>query len=173
VKCIYGYRPTQFRTPSTTTTTTTMTMMTSEHMDYGQSRRQSANQVPTILRHSASKNYWRRRHYWRLWTNIYKYQTEMARCNAYGLLSTVAQPASLYKDTEASQVTRNITSGGTHHHPHHDRRCDATCKGQPEDADHSPVRGLSPTGRQIRRASRANAGVRSSTWLTMVSQTKS
>jgi len=62
VECIYGQRPTQFRKLSTTTTTTTMTMMTSEHKDYGQSRRQSANQAPTILRHSASKNYWRRRH---------------------------------------------------------------------------------------------------------------
>jgi len=64
-------------------------------------------------------------------------------------------------------------SGGTHHHPRHDRRCDATCKGQPEDADYSPVRGLSRTGRQIRHASRANAGVRFSTCVTMVSQTKS
>ena len=102
-----------------------------------------------------------------------QYRTERARCNAYGLLSTVAQPASLYKDTEASQVTRNITSGGTHHHPRHARRCDATCKGQPEDAEHSPVLGQSRTGRQIRRASRANVGVRFSTWLTIVSQTKS
>ena len=66
-----------------------------------------------------------------------------------------------------------ISSGSIHHHPCYDRRCDATCKGQPEDAGHSPVLGLSRTGRQIRRASRANAGVRSSTWLTMVSQTKS
>jgi hypothetical protein len=32
-------------------------------------------------------------------------------------------------DTEASQVTRDITSGGTHHHPRHDRRCDAIYKG--------------------------------------------
>ena len=64
-------------------------------------------------------------------------------------------------------------SGGIHHNPRHDRRCDATCKGQPEDADYSPVRGLSRTGRQIRHASRANAGVRFSTCVTMVSQTKS
>ena len=101
---------------------------------------------------------------------IYKYKTEMARCNAYGLISTAAQPES--HDTEAFQATRDITSGGTHHHPRHDRRCDATCEGQPEDVDHSPVHGLSRTGRQIRRASRANAGVRFSTWLTMVSKNK-
>jgi len=101
-----------------------------------------------------------------------QYRTEVARCNAYVLLSTAAQPASLYKDTEAFQATRNITSGGTHHHPRHDRRCDATCKGQPEDADHSPVRGLFHTGGQIKRASRANARIRFSPWLTMVSQTK-
>ena len=102
-----------------------------------------------------------------------QYRTEVARCKAYVLLSTAAQPASLYTDTEAFQATRNITSGGTHHHPRHDRRWDATCKGQPEDMDHSPVRGLSHTGRQIKRASRANAHIRFSTWLTMVSQTKS
>jgi hypothetical protein len=100
-------------------------------------------------------------------------ENQMVRCNVYGLLSTAAKPASSYKDTEASQVTRNITSGGIHLHPRHDQRCDATCKGQPEDADHIPVLGLSRTGRQIRRASRANAGVRFSTWRTMVSQTKS
>jgi hypothetical protein len=70
-------------------------------------------------------------------------------------------------------VTRNITSGGTHLHHPHDRMCDATCKAQLEDADHSPVCVVSRTGRQIRRASRANAGVQFSTWLTMVSQTKS
>jgi len=64
-------------------------------------------------------------------------------------------------------------SGGTHGHPRHDRRCNATCKGQPEDVDHSPVLGLSRTGRRIRGASRANARVRLSTWLTMDSQTKS
>jgi len=75
--------------------------------------------------------------------------------------------------TEASQVTWDITSGGTHYHPRRDRRCDVTCKGKLEDADHSPVRALSRTGRQIRRASRANAGVRFSIWLTIVSQTKS
>ena len=77
-------------------------------------------------------------------------------------------------DTEAAQATRDITSGGTHHHPRPERRSDATCKGQSEeDADLSPVLGLSPTGRQIRRASRANAGVRFSTWLTIVPPTKS
>jgi hypothetical protein len=64
-------------------------------------------------------------------------------------------------------------SGGTHHHPRHDRRCDAICKGQPEDADHSPVRELSRTGRQIGGASCPNVRIRFSTWLTMVSQTKS
>jgi hypothetical protein len=32
-------------------------------------------------------------------------------------------------DTEASQATRDITSGGTHHHPWHEWRSDATCKG--------------------------------------------
>jgi len=52
-------------------------------------------------------------------------------------------------DTEGSEATRNITSGGTHHHPRHDRRRDATCKGQPEEADYSPVRVLSRTGRQF------------------------
>jgi len=30
-------------------------MMTSEHKDYGQSRRQSTDQAPTILRHSVTK----------------------------------------------------------------------------------------------------------------------
>ena len=62
MKCIYGYRPEQFRRPTMTTTTTMMTMTTSEHKYYGQSNRQSANQAQTILWHSASKNYWRRRH---------------------------------------------------------------------------------------------------------------
>jgi hypothetical protein len=168
VKCICGQRPTQFRRQSTTTTMTTTTMMTSEHKDYGQSRRQSTDQVPTILCHSATKKkyYWRCRHSWRLWMKI-KWR-DATHTGSYRLRSN----QHLY-DTEAFQGTRNITSGGTHHHPHHDRRCDATCKGQPEDADHSPVLGLSPTGRQIRRASRANAGVRFSTWLTMVSQTQS
>jgi hypothetical protein len=41
------------------------------------------------------------------------------------------------------------TSGGTHHHPSHDWRYDVTCKGQLEDMDHSPVLGLSCTGRQM------------------------
>jgi len=58
-------------------------------------------------------------------------------------------------------------SGGTHCHPRHDRRCNAMCKGQPEDVDHSPVLRLSRTGRQISGASRANARVRLSTRLTM------
>jgi len=31
--------------------------------------------------------------------------------------------------TPRLQVTRDITSGGTNHHPCHDQRCDATCKG--------------------------------------------
>jgi len=31
-------------------------------------------------------------------------------------------------DTEASEVTRDITSGGTHHHPRHERRSDVTCQ---------------------------------------------
>jgi len=62
---------------------------------------------------------------------------------------------------------------GTHHYPCHDWRCYATCKWQPEAADRKPVLGLSPTGRQIRCASRANAGVWSFTSRTMVSQTKS
>jgi len=100
-----------------------------------------------------------------------QYWTEVARCNAYMRLLTAMQKR-LY-DTDASQVTRDITSGGTHHHPRHDRRCDATCTGQPEDADHSPVLRLSRTGRQISRPSWANAGVQFSTWLTMVLQTKS
>jgi hypothetical protein len=112
------------------------------------------------------KNYWRCRHSWRIWLKIE--WRDATRMGSYRLLRN----QHLYH-TEASQVTWNITSGGTNHHPCHDRRCDATCKGQPEDADHSPVHGLSRTGRQIRRGSRANAGVRFSTWLTMVSQTKS
>ena len=61
-------------------------------------------------------------------------------------------------------------SGGTHHHPRHDWRCDATCKGQPEHTDHSPVLRLSRNGGQIRRASRADAGAQFTTWLTVVSQ---
>jgi len=67
VKCICCQWPKQFRRP---TTMTTMTRMTSEHKDYGQSRWQSANQAPTTLRHSASKSYWRHRHYWWLWTKM-------------------------------------------------------------------------------------------------------
>ena len=65
-------------------------------------------------------------------------------------------------DTEASQKNRNITSAGPHHYPRNDQWCDATCKGQPEDADHSQVLGQSHTGRQIRCASRANTAVQSS-----------
>jgi len=71
------------------------------------------------------------------------------------------------------KATRDISLGGTHHHPRH--WTDEWCNIQriPEDADHSPVLGLSCTGRQIRRASHANACIRFNTWLTMVPQTKS
>jgi len=75
--------------------------------------------------------------------------------------------------TVASQGTRDITWDGTHHHPRPEQRSDATCEGQPEDADHSLVIGLSRTGWWIRRAIHANARVRPSTWITMVPKKKS
>jgi len=76
--------------------------------------------------------------------------------------------------TKASQATRDIASGGTHHHPRHERRSNATCKGQPEeDMDHSPVLCLSCTGRKLWCSSHDITGVGNSTWLTMVPQTKS
>ena len=55
MKCIDNYRPTQFHRPTMTTTTNTVTMIISEHKHYGQSKQQSTNQAPTILRHPASK----------------------------------------------------------------------------------------------------------------------
>jgi len=76
-------------------------------------------------------------------------------------------------DTEAFQATRNITSGGPHHRPRQECMSDATCNAQPENVDHSAVLGWSRTGRQISCAHHANASVQSSTWLTMVPQTKS
>jgi len=75
--------------------------------------------------------------------------------------------------TETSQATRDITWGGTHHHPQPTLRSDVSCKGQPEDASHSPVIGLSRTSKWIRHTSRTDVHVRSSTWLTLVSQKKS
>jgi len=76
--------------------------------------------------------------------------------------------------TEACQVSWDISSGDTHHHPQHEWRSDATCNGQPqEDADHSPVCGLSCAGREISCAGCANMGIQFSIWLTMVPQTKS
>jgi len=188
VKWIDGERPTQFRRPPTTTTTTAMTamdMMTSQttsimenrggnwrikrqrSFDTQQYKRMLAAQaiMATLDENATSISIWQT-----LFTK-YKYQTEEARCNAYRLLSTAAQRVSLWP--EASQVTRDITSGGIHHHPRHDWRCDGTCKGQPEDVAHCPIFGLSRTWGQIRRASHAIAGVQFSTWLTMVSQTKS
>jgi len=75
--------------------------------------------------------------------------------------------------TKASQGTCDITWGGIYRHPLPKGRGDATCKGQPEDADHSPVFGLSCTGRWIRRASRANACIQSSTWIPMDPNKKS
>ena len=165
VKCVYGERPTQFRRGPTTTTMTTMTWMTS------QSTSIMDNRTPTILWNPASKNYWRRREWWRLWTK--KYNTAQKWRDAMRTCYFRLRRNQHFLDTEPSQVTRNITSGGTHHNPHHERRCDARCKGHLEEGDYSPVRGLSRTGRQIRRASRVDAGVRFSTWVTMVSQTKS
>jgi hypothetical protein len=76
-------------------------------------------------------------------------------------------------DPKTLEATRNITSGGTHHHPRHDWRCDATCSAQPEDVDHSPARGQSRTGRQIRYASHSNTGIQFSTLLTIVSHSTS
>jgi len=143
-----------------------MPMMTAEDEDSGQLRRQSTNQAPTILHHSAATNYWRCRHSWRLWTKIKLWD---GMCTG----SYRLRHNQHCYDPEASHVTRDITSGGTHHHPRHDWRCDATCKGQPEDVDHSPVCGLFRTGGQIRRPSRATAGVQFSTWDTMVSETTS
>jgi len=76
-------------------------------------------------------------------------------------------------DTEAFQATWNSTSGRTNHHTPHGWRSGATCEGQPEDADHSAVLGPTHTSRQIRYTRHANAGVQSSTWVTMVPQTQS
>jgi len=75
--------------------------------------------------------------------------------------------------TEASQATRDITWGCTHHHLWSKWRSDATCEGEPEDVDHSPVCGLSCTGWWIGRASHANARIRSSSWITIVPKKES
>jgi len=91
VKCIYGYRLTQFRRPTMTTTTNIVTMIISEQKQYGQWKRQWTNQAPTILRHSATNK--------RLAVSALMAtldENQMAKCNAYRLLSTAAQPASLW-----------------------------------------------------------------------------
>jgi len=70
------------------------------------------------------------------------------------------------------KATRHITSGGTHHHCRHWMEEWCNMQRTPEDAEHSPVLGLSRTGRQIRCTSHANACIRFRMWLTMVPQTK-
>jgi len=70
--------------------------------------------------------------------------------------------------TKASQATQDNTSGSVHHHPRSIRRSDTTWKWQPDDVDHSRVFRGCQNGWWIRRACRANACVRASTWITMV-----
>jgi len=65
-------------------------MIISEHKHYAQSKRQWTNQAPTILHHSATK---KQLAVPALMADLD--ENQMARCNAYGLLSTTAQPASL------------------------------------------------------------------------------
>jgi len=124
VKCIYGQRPTQFGTPSKTTMTTTMTVMTSEDKDYGQLRRQSTNQAPTILHHSATNN---------LVAvpalMVTMDENQMARCNAYRLLSTAAHPASLWhrgvssdSGYQAAHIITLAMTGGVMQHAKDSRK---------------------------------------------------
>jgi len=153
-----------------TPTTNTVTMIISEHKQYGQSMRQWTNQAPTIPRHSATKKLLAVPALLAtLEENIQIPDRNGEMQHVWALIDCGASNICMTQRL----LKRLGISGGTHHNPRHDRRCDATCKGKPEDADHSAVLGLSRTGRQIRRASRTNAGRRSSTWLTMGSQTTS
>jgi len=99
------------------------------------------------------------------------YRTEVARCNAYRLLSTASQPASLWHRGFSSDSGYHIRRHSSPPSPWPEVWCNM--QGTMEDADHSLVLGLSRTGIQISRASHANAFIQFSTWLTMVPQTKS
>jgi len=103
----------------------------------------------------------------------YKFQTELARSNSDVLYSTVAHPVSVGNPTNASERTGNNTSGRTHHPSHNDRKCNATCNGQPEYLYHSQLLGLPYTGRQIRSVGHANVCIQMSRWHTLDPQTKS
>ena len=135
----------------------------------GDSGWQRSVNIYTALKH-------RLRHTW--FTND-RHKTEMERCNAYWLLSTTAQPESLWHRDISSdsgcQIWRHTSSSSawTEEWFNVQSTTDATCKGQPEeDAEHSPVLGRYSTGRQTRHASHANTCILLCMWLTMIPQTK-
>jgi len=185
VKCICGQRPTKLRRLSTTTTMTTMTddlgaqglwtiesaidkssindpFTLSKQKNIGDAgtNGDSGRTCKSISMQHINTGFGTHSS----WSPNTRQKWRDAMCMGYWQLSRNPHLC----DTDAFQATWNITTGGTHHNPCHDWRCDATCKGQLEDADHSPVLGLSHTGRQMRHASHANVGVRFSTWHTLI-----
>jgi len=83
-------------------------------------------------------------------------------CGATSIFMTPRLLKRLAISHQAADITTLGRNGGVMQHAR-----------APEDADHCLVLGLSRTGIQMSRASRANACIRFSMWLTMVPQTKS